>query len=112
LLEKSFPAEENLMQKVVLALLAAAALGLAALSPAEAVGTRYPFCLQGNDSPRLSNCSFTTYEQCQATASGRQLSTASPTRIMRPAASRALLASGGRRQVISIPATERQTERR
>ena len=61
------------MQKVVLALLAAAGLGVAALSPAEAVGTRYPFCLQGNDFPGLSNCTFTSYQQCQATASGRLL---------------------------------------
>lgn len=61
------------MQKVVLALLAAAALGVVALSPAEAVGTRYPFCLQGNEFPGLSNCTFTSYEQCQATASGRLL---------------------------------------
>jgi len=40
---------------------------------AEAVGTRYPFCIQGDDQPGLSNCTFTSYEQCQATASGRRL---------------------------------------
>lgn len=53
----------------------AAVGGLAALgaSPAEAVGTRYPFCIQGPDQPGLSNCTFTSYEQCQATASGRRL---------------------------------------
>jgi hypothetical protein len=52
-----------------------AAIGLAALGacPAAAVGTRYPFCIQGNDQPGLSNCTFTSYEQCQATASGRKL---------------------------------------
>src|SRR5882757_2648895 len=52
-----------------------AAIGLAALgaSPAAAVGTRYPFCIQGDDQPGLSNCTFTSYEQCQATASGRRL---------------------------------------
>jgi hypothetical protein len=61
------------MQKVVLELLAAAALGVAALSPAQAVGTRYPFCLQGDEFPGLSNCTFTSYQQCQATASGRLL---------------------------------------
>jgi hypothetical protein len=52
-----------------------AAIGLAALggAPAAAVGTRYPFCLQGDEQPGLSNCTFTSYEQCQATASGRRL---------------------------------------
>jgi hypothetical protein len=37
-------------------------------APAEAVGTRYPFCIQGDEYPGLSNCTFTSYEQCQATA--------------------------------------------
>jgi hypothetical protein len=52
-----------------------AAIGLAAIgaSPAAAVGTRYPFCIQGDEQPGLSNCTFTSYEQCQATASGRRL---------------------------------------
>lgn len=52
-----------------------AAIGLVALgaAPAEAVGTRYPFCIQGNEQPGLSNCTFVTYEQCAATASGRFL---------------------------------------
>jgi hypothetical protein len=52
-----------------------AAIGPAALgaSPAAAVGTRYPFCIQGDEQPGLSNCTFTSYEQCQATASGRRL---------------------------------------
>jgi hypothetical protein len=61
------------MRSVILALLAAAGFGMAAIAPAEAVGTRYPFCLQGNDSPGYSNCTFTSYQQCQATASGRFL---------------------------------------
>ena len=61
------------MRKAILAVLAA--IGLAALgaAPAEAVGTRYPFCLQGDEYPGLSYCTFTSYEQCQATASGRFL---------------------------------------
>ena len=56
-------------------LAALTASGLAALfaAPAEAVGTRYPFCIQGDEYPGLSNCTFTSYEQCQATASGRFL---------------------------------------
>jgi hypothetical protein len=64
---------EHPMRKVFLVILAAAGLGLAATLPAGAVGSRYPFCLQGNDSPGLSNCTFTSYQQCQATASGRFL---------------------------------------
>ena len=42
-------------------------------TPAEAVGTRYPYCLQGGFSPGLSNCTFRSLAQCQATASGRLL---------------------------------------
>jgi hypothetical protein len=61
------------MRRMFLALLAVAGFGMAAIAPAGAVGTRYPFCLQGEDSPGLSNCSFTSYQQCQATASGRRL---------------------------------------
>ena len=61
------------MRNIFLALLAAGGLALAGLTPAEAVGSRYPFCLQGDESPGLSNCTFTSYEQCQATASGRRL---------------------------------------
>ena len=61
------------MRSIFLALLAAGGLVLAGLAPAGAVGSRYPFCLQGQDSPGLSNCTFTSYEQCQATASGRRL---------------------------------------
>jgi hypothetical protein len=60
------------MRNVVLALLAASGLAVGAV-PAEAVGTRYPFCLQGKDSPALSNCTYTSYQQCQATASGQFL---------------------------------------
>lgn len=34
------------------------------------VSTRYPFCIQGDDYPGWSNCTFATLQQCQATASG------------------------------------------
>ena len=61
------------MRRVFLVLLAAGGLALAGTAPAGAVGSRYPFCLQGNDSPGLSNCTFTSYQQCQASASGRFL---------------------------------------
>jgi hypothetical protein len=61
------------MRNLVVALLAAAGLAAIGTAPAEAVGTRYPFCIQGDEYPALSNCTFTSYEQCQATASGRML---------------------------------------
>jgi hypothetical protein len=64
--------KEAFMRNVVLALLAAGGLAMAG-APAEAVGTRYPFCMQGDDAPGLSDCSYTSYQQCQATASGRYL---------------------------------------
>lgn len=61
------------MRKAILAALTATGLAAIGAAPAEAVGTRYPFCLQGYDYPGLSYCTFTSYEQCQATASGRFL---------------------------------------
>jgi hypothetical protein len=61
------------MRNVILAVLAVGGLAIAGTAPAEAVGTRHPFCIQGNDSPGLSGCTFNSYEQCQATASGRFL---------------------------------------
>ena len=56
------------MRNAVLAVLAAGGLAMVGAVPAEAVGSRYPFCIQGNDNPGLSNCTFTSYEQCQASA--------------------------------------------
>jgi hypothetical protein len=61
------------MRRVILALLTAGGFAALGAMPAEAVGTRYPFCIQGDDQPGLSGCTFTSYEQCQATASGRRL---------------------------------------
>ena len=61
------------MRNVILGVLAASGLAMIGAAPAEAVGSRYPFCIQGNEYPGLSNCTFTSYEQCQATASGRFL---------------------------------------
>ena len=61
------------MRNVILVLSVAAAIGTLGTTPAAAVGTRYPFCIQGNEQPGLSNCTFTSYEQCEATASGRFL---------------------------------------
>jgi Protein of unknown function (DUF3551) len=62
------------MRRAFHVLLAASGLAILGIAPAAAVGTRYPFCIQGDEQPGLSNCTFTSYEQCQATASGRRLS--------------------------------------
>jgi hypothetical protein len=61
------------MRKVILGVLAASGLAMVGAAPAEAVGSRYPFCIQGDEYPGLSNCTFTSYQQCQASASGRFL---------------------------------------
>jgi hypothetical protein len=61
------------MPNLVLALLAASGLAVIGTAPAQAVGTRHPFCIQGNEYPALSNCTFDSYQQCQASASGRFL---------------------------------------
>jgi hypothetical protein len=53
--------------------LAATGLAMAGIAPAHAVGTRYPVCIQGDEYPGLSGCSFTSFQQCQASASGRFL---------------------------------------
>lgn len=62
------------MRRALLLLLAGCGLAALPTAPAQAVGTRYPFCITGDDQPGLSNCTFTSYEQCAATASGRRLS--------------------------------------
>jgi Protein of unknown function (DUF3551) len=61
------------MRKLILVLLGAGGLAVVGAAPAEAVGTRHSFCIQGYDYPGLSNCTYDSYEQCQATASGRFL---------------------------------------
>jgi Protein of unknown function (DUF3551) len=62
------------MRHLILALLAASGLAMAGSAPAAAFGTHHPFCLQGDEFPGLSNCTFDSYGQCEATASGRMLS--------------------------------------
>jgi hypothetical protein len=61
------------MRSLILTLLTASGVAFVAAGPAQAVGTRYPYCIQGDAYPGLSNCTFTSYEQCKATASGRLL---------------------------------------
>ena len=61
------------MPRIVVAMLGAITLALIAAHAAQAVGTRRAFCLQGYAYPGLSYCTFDTYEQCRAMASGRGL---------------------------------------
>ncbi|MFB9267924.1 DUF3551 domain-containing protein [Bradyrhizobium erythrophlei] len=58
------------MRRLILAAASASALAFLAAAPAHAVGVRYPFCMQGDRYPGLSNCSYETYQQCLASASG------------------------------------------
>jgi len=55
------------------ALAALLALGaVSAIDPTPAEARDYPFCIKGRDYDQaLGDCSFMTYAQCQATASGR-----------------------------------------
>lgn len=39
-------------------------------TPARAFGTHHAFCLTGDEWPGLSNCTFDSYAQCQASSSG------------------------------------------
>jgi hypothetical protein len=71
--KRAISAMEIRMRAAILVLTTTAGLAILGMAPADAVGTRYPFCIQGDDQPGLSNCTFVSYEQCQATASGRRL---------------------------------------
>ncbi|ABD87982.1 DUF3551 domain-containing protein [Rhodopseudomonas palustris] len=58
------------MRAALWALLALGAVSAIDTTPAEA--RDYPFCIKGYDYDQvLGDCSFMTYQQCQATASGR-----------------------------------------
>lgn len=49
---------------------------IAALDAAPAAARDYPFCIKGDDfnDGTMGDCSFSTYAQCQASASGRAAS--------------------------------------
>ena len=58
------------MRNFLLAALVAGAVASTGLLPAPALARDYPFCIYGADY-ESRDCSFDTYEQCLATASGR-----------------------------------------
>jgi hypothetical protein len=51
-------------------ILGAAWCGALLLAAAQASARDYPYCLQGGDYGLPGNCQFTSYQQCEATASG------------------------------------------
>ena len=62
------------MRKVMLAMLAVAAVGAGSTAgSAPAAAYDYPWCAQGRGFGIPGDCSYSTYEQCQASASGRGL---------------------------------------
>lgn len=61
--------ERNDMRAILLTLLTAGIVGMAGSSPAAA--RDYRFCLQSPEVGIPGDCSYSTYAQCQASASGR-----------------------------------------
>jgi hypothetical protein len=61
------------IRRTILILLGFASVTSLCVPAAEASRRQYPYCMQGATSPGLSNCTFTSRAQCQATASGRRL---------------------------------------
>ena len=63
----------NIARGTALLALSLTASTMLVCAPANAYGTRHAFCIQGDEYPGLSACTFDTYAQCLATASGRNL---------------------------------------
>jgi Protein of unknown function (DUF3551) len=62
------------MRKFVLTMLALSAAGVATLATsAPAAAYDYPWCVQGRGVGIPGDCSYQTYAQCEASASGRGL---------------------------------------
>jgi hypothetical protein len=60
------------MRKLVLAMMAVAAAGLASVvTSAPAAAQADAWCAQGREEGIPGDCSYSTYAQCQASASGR-----------------------------------------
>ena len=59
------------MRKTILPLLAVGAAFVAVSSPAAAID--YPYCVQGRGVGYPGDCSYQTYAQCMASASGRNV---------------------------------------
>ena len=60
------------MRKTILAGMTILSAGIATLTgSAPAAAIDYPWCVQGREVGYPGDCSYTTYAQCQASASGR-----------------------------------------
>jgi Spy/CpxP family protein refolding chaperone len=59
------------MRKLTLTLAAASALITMAAVSTPASAKDYPYCLQGRQTGYPGECSYSSYQQCQASASGR-----------------------------------------
>jgi Protein of unknown function (DUF3551) len=57
------------MRIVILVLFTASVFGIALPALAQ-TGIQYPFCIQGIDNPGYSGCSFNSFQECLASASG------------------------------------------
>ena len=57
------------MRTLFLVLATSATIFATGVSPVAA--SEYRYCLQGNDYAGAGDCGFTSYQQCQASASGR-----------------------------------------
>ena len=61
------------MRHLLLAAVALGAVASIAMMPSVAHARDYPFCIKGADyDSSLGDCSFDSYQQCLATASGRR----------------------------------------
>ena len=60
------------MRTLFLALAMSATIFATGVTPVAA--SEYRYCLQGDDYAGAGDCEFTSYQQCQATASGRTAS--------------------------------------
>ena len=59
------------MRNILLTLLTLCGSGM--LAPASGqIATQYPVCIQGIDNPGWSGCSFDSFQECQAAASGTE----------------------------------------
>ena len=62
------------MRKVMLAMLALTAVGMGSTAgSAPAAAQDYPYCIQGGGWGLPGDCSYATYAQCMASASGRRV---------------------------------------
>ena len=61
------------MHKFFLAAFAVGTLASIGMTPSPVQARDYPFCIKGDDfGGGIGDCSFDTYQQCLATASGRR----------------------------------------